>query len=161
MTEQPPGVGPEPGGYGYPPPPPPPPGNFNVSPSGGLGPPQQAGYPPPPLGATGSSGTNRFAIFSLISSAVGWVCCGIGSIAGIILGVMALKRIKQTNEGGRGLAIAGIIIGSLSLAALALFWGGFFVAAYNDHSKNTHHQDGQSAAVITAVPQAVSGISLA
>ncbi|MDT5221687.1 MAG: hypothetical protein QOF15_3792 [Mycobacterium sp.] len=81
-------------------------------------------------------------------------------MAGIILGVIALKRIKQTGEGGRGWAIAGIIIGALSVAALLLFWAGFFVAAYNDHSQTTHHHDGQSAVVITAVPQAVSGIAL-
>ena len=155
MTEPPPGVGPESGGYGYSPPPPPP-GGYGLPSSSGLGAPQPLGYPPAPPG----NATNRFAIYSLISSGVGWVCCGAGSIAGIILGVLALKQIKRTGEGGRGLAIAAIVIGSLSLVALALFWGGFFVAAYNDHKHPTEHGSGPSTAVITAVPQALSGILL-
>ena len=43
--------------------------------------------------------------------------CFVGGIAGIILGVMALNKIKKdpTRFTGRGLAIAGIIISSLSL----------------------------------------------
>jgi hypothetical protein len=45
-----------------------------------------------------------------------------GSLAGIILGVMALRQIRERNQRGRALAIAGILIGSLGfllvLAAL-------------------------------------------
>ena len=54
------------------------------------------------------------AIGSLVASVVG-VCCGIGSIVGIVLGIVAMNQIKQTGENGHGLAIAGIAVGVLSL----------------------------------------------
>ena len=44
------------------------------------------------------------------------------TIVGIVLGVVALNQIKQNNQQGRGLAIAGIAIGS---AALVLEFIGF------------------------------------
>ncbi len=68
--------------------------------------PGYGGYGPPP-----PAGTNSLAIGSLIASLVG-VICGIGSIIGIVLGVIALNQIKQNNQGGRGLAIAGIAVGA-------------------------------------------------
>ena len=54
------------------------------------------------------------AIASLVASAIG-LLCGIGSIVGIVLGIVALNQIKQTREGGHGLAIAGIAVGGVSL----------------------------------------------
>jgi uncharacterized membrane protein len=65
----------------------------------------------------GSSSTNKLAIWSLLSSGIG-ILCGIGSIVGIVLGVIALNQIKRTNEGGRGLAIAGIAVGAVTLVVL-------------------------------------------
>ncbi|MFJ3958628.1 DUF4190 domain-containing protein [Arthrobacter sp. NPDC090010] len=50
------------------------------------------------------SGTNTLAIISLISAFF-------ISLLGVILGFVALSQIKRTGEGGRGLAIAGIIVG--------------------------------------------------
>ena len=47
--------------------------------------------------------------------------CGIGSIIGIVLGVVALNQIKQTREGGHGLAIAGIAVGAVTLL-INLIW---------------------------------------
>ena len=94
------------GAPSYPPPPPPP---YGTTP----------GYPPPSsYPATGYSGgygqpqaeTNQFAIWSLVASLVGLVCC-IGSIVGIVLGVLALNQIKETRQGGHGLAVAGIAVG--------------------------------------------------
>jgi hypothetical protein len=41
--------------------------------------------------------------------------------AGIVLGVMARKQIKQTGEEGDGLALAGIIVGSIATAFFVLF----------------------------------------
>lgn len=101
MTEQPPGSYPPPPPEGYPPPPP--------SQGGGYPPP--SGYP----GAAPPAGTNSLAIASLVCSVVG-VLCGIGSILGIVLGVIALNQIKQTGQAGRGLAQAGIIVGAVLLA---------------------------------------------
>ena len=105
---------PPPGGYnpqGYPPPPPPPQQPYGAPqyPGGGYG------YPAPP------TGTNSFAIGSLVASVVG-LLCGIGSIIGIVLGIVALNQIKQTRQGGHGLAIAGIVVGVASLI-ISMIWG--------------------------------------
>jgi len=83
--------------------------------------------PPPPQGApypgwygAPDPGTNTFAISSLVASVVG-LLCGIGSIVGIVLGVIALNQIKQTRQGGYGLAVAGIIVGIGTLIISAIF----------------------------------------
>jgi uncharacterized membrane protein len=52
--------------------------------------------------------TNLLAILSLVGAFV-------FSLAGLVLGIIALKQIKQTGEQGRGLALAGIIISSISI----------------------------------------------
>jgi Domain of unknown function (DUF4190) len=112
-------------GYGtpaYPPPPQygtPPPGY--APPPPGYGPPP-TGYPAPEYSAYGQSGqkTSQMAIASIIASCIG-VLCGIGSIVGIALGIVALNQIKQSREGGHGLAIAGIVVGGVTLL-LNLIW---------------------------------------
>ena len=54
--------------------------------------------------------TNVLAIISLIASCVGF------TVPGIIMGHIALHQIKQTGEGGHGLALAGVIVGYALLA---------------------------------------------
>jgi hypothetical protein len=56
---------------------------------------------------------NPTAVASLVSSVVNLF--GIGSIIGIGLGVYALNQIAVTGDRGRGLAIAGIFVGALTL----------------------------------------------
>ena len=56
-------------------------------------------------------------------AAIIWIC-GLGSLAGVVLGVIALSQIKRSRQQGRGLAIAGIVLGALGLLATI----GFFVA---------------------------------
>lgn len=60
--------------------------------------------------ATPPNKTNTLAIVSFISSFF-------ISVAGIVLGHMALRQIKNTREGGRGLAIGGLVVGYVSVAA--------------------------------------------
>ncbi|HEY5989341.1 MAG TPA: DUF4190 domain-containing protein, partial [Streptosporangiaceae bacterium] len=60
------------------------------------------------------------AIWSLILSIL--TLGGLGSIAGIILGAAARRRIAVTGEGGRGLAIAGTIIGVITLLFAIGYW---------------------------------------
>ncbi|WP_295789886.1 DUF4190 domain-containing protein [uncultured Microbacterium sp.] len=60
--------------------------------------------------------TNTLAIVSLIASIVGvFVLPVIGQIVGIVTGHMSLSQIKARAEKGRGLAIAGLIVGYVTL----------------------------------------------
>jgi hypothetical protein len=109
---------PPPPGWGQPSPPgnylPPPYGGYSEpAPLGGY-PPAPGGYPaPPPYGAYPTSpGTNGLAIGSLVCSLASPLLCSVLAIVGIVLGIVALNQIKQTGQGGRGLALAGIIVGA-------------------------------------------------
>lgn len=62
------------------------------------------GYPPPSLR------TEPLAIASL-------VCSFVFSLLGIIFGHIALARIRRSGDGGRGLAVAGLVVGYAGLAA--------------------------------------------
>ena len=75
------------------------------------------------------------AIASLVASLVG-ILCGIGSIVGIVLGVVALNQIKQTRQGGHGLAIAGIAVG-VADAGLSIIWTVFASAPDHERSART------------------------
>ncbi len=98
---------------GYAPPPPPP----QQQPYSGYAQPQYA--PGPGYAPVGP--TSGMAIASLVCSLL-----GIG-LVGVILGHLALSEIKKSNgyTQGRGLAIAGLIIGYVQIAAgiaIALFF---------------------------------------
>jgi len=99
---------------GYPPAPPYPPAGYGPPPyPGGYYPTPDypGGYGPP---AAMQPGTNGLAIASLISSFAG-LFCFIGSIAGIVLGTIALEQIKRDPRDGYGLAVTGIVIGVAGL----------------------------------------------
>ena len=71
-------------------------------------------YPPNPYGSYPQPSTrNGLAIASLVCSVLG-LCCGIGALAGIGLGIAALNQSRQLGS-GRGLAIAGIAVGALGV----------------------------------------------
>jgi hypothetical protein len=117
---------PPPSGYGPPPGYPPQPaygqpayGQPAYGPPG-YGPPP--GYPP----AYGAP-TNTMAILALVLAFV-------FAPAGLILGIIARKQIKQTGEQGEGLALAGVIVGGIFTAIFVLlivFWIIAFVALAN------------------------------
>ena len=44
----------------------------------------------------------------------------LGSLVGLILGLVALKQIKNRNQGGRGIAIAGIVLSVLWLVGFVV-----------------------------------------
>jgi peptidyl-prolyl cis-trans isomerase B (cyclophilin B) len=84
-------------------------------PYGEYPPPPQGGYQPPPYGyPAGIPGygypqpktTNTMAIIAL-------VCAFVFAPLGILFGHISLSQINKTGEEGRGLAIAGLIIGYL------------------------------------------------
>ena len=100
-----PGYAPAPGygqpGYG------PPPGYGQPA----YGPP---GYGPPPgYPAAYGRQTNTMAILSLVMAFV-------FAPAGLIMGFIARKQIRQTGEDGDGLALAGIIVGGIATALFLL-----------------------------------------
>src|SRR3974390_1205082 len=57
---------------------------------------------------------NPLAVASLVCSLVPLFL--VGSTAALVLGVIARRQIKQNADAGAGLALAGIIIGSVYLA---------------------------------------------
>jgi hypothetical protein len=105
---------------------PPPPGHappgYAPPPYGPPGyPPPGYGYPPPGFYRPP---TNSSAILALVLAFV-------FAPAGIVLGVIARKQIRQTGEEGDGLALAGIIIGSIASALwllIIVFWIAAFAA---------------------------------
>lgn len=104
-----------------PPPPGPPPPPTPWPASGTPAPPGVPAYPPfgqpgayaPPPGAPVRRGTNGLAVAGFVLGLL-WVC-GIGSLLAIVFGFIAIGQIKRLGGGGRGLAIAAIVIGSLGL----------------------------------------------
>ena len=84
------------------------------------------GYPGGPYGGHGYGApptkTNGLAVASLVCSAVLFFTCGVGSIIGVILGHISLGQIKRDGTGGRGLAIAGLVIGYILIALWGLIW---------------------------------------
>ncbi|MCX6502401.1 MAG: DUF4190 domain-containing protein [Microbacterium sp.] len=113
---------------------------------------QPAGaYPPPAAPAYGAPAgytpypaapkTNTLAIVSLISSLAGVVIVAyIGQIVGIITGHMALHQIKERGENGRGLALAGVIVGYVSLA-LYIVLGIVFIVIFVAIVQNGSYYD--------------------
>jgi hypothetical protein len=104
-----------------------------VAPGAGGGPP---GYPPPPAHAVSPHSvggypqpygyqpyggyprprdTNGFAIASLVCSLLGIVLVFVGPLLGLIFGLVALRQLERSRAGGRGLAIAGMIVGGVVL----------------------------------------------
>jgi hypothetical protein len=45
---------------------------------------------------------------------------GIGSVLALVFGYIALSQIKQRQQSGRGLAIAGVTLGWIGIAVLTL-----------------------------------------
>ncbi|TLF34183.1 DUF4190 domain-containing protein, partial [Microbacterium sp. 5K110] len=67
--------------------------------------------------------TNTLSIISLVASIAGFLLILpiIGPIAGVITGHISLAQIKRTGEKGRGMALAGTIVGWVSIALIVLF----------------------------------------
>jgi hypothetical protein len=62
--------------------------------------------------------TNGMAIASMILGIL-WIYW-IGSVLALIFGYIALRQIKERNEGGRGMALAGTILGWVGAGTLLL-----------------------------------------
>ncbi|MEC3955104.1 DUF4190 domain-containing protein [Nocardia sp. CDC153] len=109
------------------------------------------GYPPAPgypMGPPPPQGTNGLAIASLIFGVIG------GCLLSIPFGIIALTQIKQRNQNGRGLAIAGLIAsGVWALVAVLVV----AVGVATD-SKNSASSDNSTRTA--AVPDSPTSISV-
>jgi hypothetical protein len=82
---------------------------------------------------------NTLAVVSIATAATGF-----GGIAGVITGHVSLAQIKKSGERGRGLAIAGLVIGYgyVALAVLMAVGGafmrvrGFEIGNHDNHFNN-------------------------
>jgi peptidyl-prolyl cis-trans isomerase B (cyclophilin B) len=108
-------------------------------PYGAYPPPQYGGYPPssygaypPPYGYP--QPTNALAIASL-------VCAFVFAPLGIAFGHISLSQIKKNGEGGRGLAVAGLVISYLitALAILVVVLSVLMVIALGRSLENFDH----------------------
>ncbi|MFC7587415.1 DUF4190 domain-containing protein [Nonomuraea antimicrobica] len=59
---------------------------------------------------------------SLVLGIIGLVFCGITSIPGVILGHIALNRIKRTGEEGSGMAVGGLVTSYITVVIWVLCW---------------------------------------
>lgn len=136
---------PPPGPPPVPPPGPPPaegapaPGWWLASDGNWYPPDQQPGYstpgyagpgygsPPPGYGygygypMAVAKSTNGLAVASLICGCAQFIAWILTGIPAIILGHIALSQIKRTGQEGRGMAIAGLVLGYLGLVAFIAF----------------------------------------
>ena len=100
------------------PPPPPPSDPF----------PQPPGYRPYPAGTpmADKRGKSGMAIAGFVCSLVGVIPCFWGfqimGLLGTIFGFVGLKQTKSGERGGRGLAIAAVVIGIVLLVICAAIW---------------------------------------
>ncbi|MFD0995500.1 peptidyl-prolyl cis-trans isomerase B (cyclophilin B) [Pseudoclavibacter chungangensis] len=60
--------------------------------------------------------TNVMAIIALVTGIIGF------AIVPVVLGHIALSQIKRTGEGGKALAIVGLVLGYLGVAGWLIFW---------------------------------------
>jgi hypothetical protein len=94
-------------------------------------PPWQQRYPAP-------RSTNGFAVASLCCSLVGLVTYGVGGVLGIVFGIVALRGIARDGQDGRGLAIAGIVVGAVVIA-LGILAAVLVLSVWSGGSAGTLH----------------------
>jgi hypothetical protein len=87
-------------------------------------------YGPPGYPPVYGRPTNTMAILSLVMAFT-------FPPAGLILGIIARRQIRQTREDGDGLALAGIIVGGIATALFALMMI-FMVVAFSAASSYTY-----------------------
>lgn len=86
-----------------------------------MGYPQQPGQSPyaPP---THERKTNGLAVASLVLGLTGFLTCGFTSILAVVFGHVSLGQIRRDGTDGRGMALAGTILGWFLTGTWLLFW---------------------------------------
>lgn len=80
---------------------------------------------PSPVPASPSAPAEKWNVLSIVAFVLSLV--GFNVIA-IVLGFIGLNQVKKTGERGRGLALAAIIIGFVSIAVFIIVWITVFAA---------------------------------
>lgn len=108
-------------------PPPYQPGGFPGQQPGGFPGQQPPGYQPYGMQPAPPDKTNGLSIASLVLSLVNVIPCfwflPIPAVLGVIFGFVGRSQMaKQSSTRGKGLALAGIIVGLVFVALGAIFW---------------------------------------
>ncbi|MFJ8747800.1 DUF4190 domain-containing protein [Streptomyces sp. NPDC102441] len=123
--------------YGYPAAP--------AAPSAAYGYPGYPGYGgQQPWGPAPANGLGVAAMVLGIIAVVGFCMWGLGIILGIlalIFGIIGRGRAKRGEANNGGMALAGIILGSVSIAISAVFLGFLIWAVANDESDSSYDYD--------------------
>ena len=91
---------------------PPPPGYAPAYPPPGYG------YPPYPRPSGPTSG---WAMAALIFGLLGFCLPILGSLLGIIFGIVGISKTRENRAGGRGMAVAGLVLGIVTLLAAPIW----------------------------------------
>ena len=83
---------------------------------------------------------NALAITSLVLGCLGLLTCGITSLVGLVLGIIALVRINKSGGqvGGKGIAIAGTIVSAALLLLMPIVAAMLLPRFVRDTQKVTH-----------------------
>ena len=95
------------------------------------------GYPYMP-GYVNQNSTNGMSIAALVCGICGFIY-GIPAILGIIFGCISLSQIKQRGQQGRGMAIAGIVIGALWLLLVIIGIIALIAAIHSENNLNNSY----------------------
>lgn len=79
----------------------------------------QGPYPPMPYMQPAVRKTNGLAIASMVLGIL-WIYW-IGSVLALVFGYVARRQIRENNQAGDGMAIAGIVLGWVGVGVFGLF----------------------------------------
>jgi hypothetical protein len=110
---------------------------------------QPPAYPPPPPGAPGGYGPppgpqkrSPLAIVALVTGIIAVLpCCWslpVFAVAALVTGFLGKKQIDESQGQipGRGMAVAGIILGAVALVIAVVYWILFATGVLHDISYN-------------------------
>ena len=84
-------------------------------------PPPPPPSPTPPYGYVQMPRTNSTAIVSLVAGIGAWVICPVlAAVVAVITGHVALSQLRTSGEQGRGMALAGTILGYTNLGLVGV-----------------------------------------
>jgi prepilin-type processing-associated H-X9-DG protein len=95
---------------------------------------------PPTLATSESAGTSKLsgmAVTSLVLGILGMFSCGLTAIFGLILGIIAVTKVKNSRGAltGFGIALAGLIVSAVALMMIPIFAAMLLPALASAHEK--------------------------